>query len=67
MKSSSSKDKLNQTEVDTILDEISITNQEIYREKALKLFGVEIPAGDNAKRLMQKAYLKYSTISSIKS
>lgn len=33
----------------------------------MKLFGVEVPAGDNAKRLMQRAYLKYSTISSIKS
>ena len=52
--------------MDEILDRIAATNQEVYREKALALFGVLVPLEDNPKRLMQKAYLKYSTISSVK-
>lgn len=33
----------------------------------MKLFGIDIPEGENPKRLMQKAYLVFSTISSLKS
>jgi len=51
--------------MDTILDEISNNKQEFYREQALKLFNVEVPEGETAKKLMQKAYLVYSTVSSI--
>ena len=54
-------------ELDEILDKIGETKQEGYREAALKLFGVEVPLGQIPKRYLQKAYLKYSTISSIPS
>jgi hypothetical protein len=55
------KDKLTNQEIDDILDEITNNKQEIYREKALKLYDVEIPQGEVPKRLMQKAYLTFST------
>lgn len=60
------KTKLSPEELDDILEKIQQGNQEVYREKALKLYGVTVPEGDNAKRLMQKAYLVYSTVSTMK-
>jgi len=29
------------------------------------LYGIEIPEGDTGKKLLQKAYIKFSTVSSI--
>lgn len=49
-----------------MLENIAQSTQEDYRTKALALFGVPVAQGENPKRLMQKAYLAYSTISSIK-
>lgn len=52
-------------ELDEILDKVGEQKQEGYRAAALKLYGVDIPEGQIAKRYLQKAYLKYSTISSL--
>jgi hypothetical protein len=60
------KEKLTQEELDSILENIQNHTQELYREKALELFKIKVPAEENAKRMMQKAYLVYSTVSSIK-
>lgn len=49
-----------------MLEDIAQSTQEEYRAKALTLFGVPVAEGENPKRLMQKAYLAYSTISSVK-
>lgn len=57
--------KMDQTELDAILDEIMYGNQESYREDIMDLFKIPVPEGETAKRVMQKAYLKYSTVSSI--
>lgn len=62
---SNSKDKITADEAEDILAEITNTSQEEYRSKVLEMYGVPIHEGENAKRLMQKAYLVYSTISSI--
>lgn len=53
-------------ELDEILGTIGDKYQESYRIGALKLFNVEVPEGQIAKRYLQKAYLKYSSISSLK-
>lgn len=34
---------------------------EEFRDKVLELYGVKIPAGDTAKRCMQRCYIKYCT------
>lgn len=63
---SQGKDKLTNEELDDILEKIANESQETYREKALGLYGVVVPEGEKAKRLLQKAYLVYSTTSSIR-
>jgi hypothetical protein len=59
------KDKVTTEEMDAICLKIKNEEQEKYREKALALYGIEIPAGHTAKQLLQKAYVKFSTVSSI--
>ena len=41
-------------------------NQEKYREDVMKLFDVTVPEGLTAKKVMQQAYLVYSTVSSVR-
>lgn len=63
---SEGKDKISDEELDAILEKIGNEKQESFRVASLKLFGVELPQGELGKHLLQKAYLKFSTISSIK-
>jgi hypothetical protein len=51
--------------MDEIFQKIKKEEQENFRIKALKLYGIEIPEGDTGKKLLQKAYIKFSTVSSI--
>ena len=51
--------------MDAICLKIKTDEQEKYREKALALFGIQIPLGNTAKQLLQKAYVKFSTVSSL--
>lgn len=67
MLKSSGKEKLTVDEVDSVLDKIASDSQEVYRAKSLELYKIPVPSDDTPKRVMQKAYLKYSTISSIPS
>ena len=60
------RDTLDEVEIDKILEEIILGTQEKYREDVCALFNIPTPPGETAKRMMQKAYLVYSTISSIK-
>jgi hypothetical protein len=48
-------------EVDVLLETIQQGTQEEYRAQALFLYKITIPEGENPKRLMQKAYLNFST------
>ena len=59
------KDKVTNEEMDQICLKIKTEEQDGYREKALALFGIQIPPGHTAKQLLQKAYVKFSTVSSI--
>jgi hypothetical protein len=59
------KDKVTPDEMDQICLKIKNEEQEGYRKKALELYGIEIPAGHTAKQILQKAYIKFSTVSSI--
>ncbi len=59
------KDKVTPDEMDQICLKIKNEEQEEYRKKALALYGIDIPEGHTAKQLLQKAYIKFSTISSI--
>lgn len=59
------KDRITNEEMDDILERISNEKQEGFRRAALKLFDIELPEGEIPKRFLQKAYLKYSTISAI--
>jgi len=52
--------------MDSILEKIGLEKQEKFREAALKLYGVDYPKNDIPKRILQKAYLVFSTVSSIK-
>ena len=61
------KDAATNEEMDAILDKIGFEKQEQYRIEAMKLFGVEIPKGEVPKRFLQKAYLQFSTQSTVKS
>jgi hypothetical protein len=51
------KDALTNEEMDDILEKIGFEKQEQYRIEAMKLYGVQIPAGEVPKRFLQKAYL----------
>ena len=51
--------------MDEIFQKIKKEEQENFRIKALNLYGIEIPAGHTGKKLLQKAYIKFSTVSSI--
>lgn len=59
------KEKISNEEMESIMTEINEKHQEVYRSKALDLYGVLVPLGEQPKKLMQKAYLVYSTISGI--
>ena len=59
------KDKVTPEELDQILLKIKNDEQEDFRVKALALFNIQIPQGNTAKQLLQKAYVKFSTVSSI--
>ena len=63
---SNRRDKLTAEEVEDLLAKITETTQEGYRAKALELYGVPVPTGQVPKRVMQKAYLVFSTISTLK-
>jgi hypothetical protein len=60
------KEKVSQDELMAIQEDIYSTKQEEYRRKALALLNIELPSNENPKKLMQKAYLVYSTVSGIK-
>ena len=59
------REKVSNDEMENIMTDINEKHQETYRTKALELYKVEVPHGEQPKRLMQKAYLVYSTISGI--
>jgi hypothetical protein len=46
------KDKVTVEEMDAICLKIKTDEQEKYREKALALFGIQIPLGNTAKQLL---------------
>lgn len=60
------KDKITNDEMDEILESIGNECQEKFRIEAMRLYGVEVPAGEVPKHFLQKAYLKFSTVSGIK-
>ena len=47
--------------MDEILDKIASEAQDNFRITAMKLYGVEMPQGESPKRILQKAYLIFST------
>ena len=51
--------------MDTLCEKIKAEEQEGFRFKAMQLFGVEVPENAIPKRILQKAYIRFSTISSI--
>jgi hypothetical protein len=59
------KDKLTSEEMETLLAHINDKHQEEYRIKSLAKYEISVPENEMAKRLMQKAYLVFSTISSL--
>ena len=61
------RSQITNEELDEILDKIGEKYQEGYRVGAMKLYGVEVPEGEVPKRYLQKAYLKFSTISTVES
>jgi hypothetical protein len=59
------KDKVTPEELDQILLKIKTDEQDTFRIKALALFNIQIPQGNTAKQILQKAYIKFSTVSSL--
>ena len=59
------KDRVTKEEMDEICYKIKNEEQEGFREKALALYGIEVPLGHTAKQILQMAFVKYSTVSSI--
>ena len=59
------KEKLTSEEMEALLALINDKHQEEYRKQSLAKYEIEIPEGEMPKRLMQKAYLVFSTISSL--
>ncbi|CDW88771.1 UNKNOWN [Stylonychia lemnae] len=53
---------LTQNDQTQILTEISDNYQEIFRGKVFELFNIPVEPGQTAKRMMQRAYLTYSTV-----
>jgi hypothetical protein len=60
------KERMGKDEFDEILKNIADNSQEKYRGAALTLFKVDVPEESTPMKTMQKAYLVYSTVSSIK-
>lgn len=59
------KDKLTNEEMDELCEKIKAEEQEGFRLKAMQLFNVELPPNSIPKRVLQKAYIRFSTVSSI--
>ena len=59
-------DKLNDIEFDKISDTIKQEEQEGFRRRAMELYKVPLEEDEEPKIVLQKAYLKFSTVSSIK-
>jgi hypothetical protein len=55
------KEKVTPEDLEKILLKIKNDEQEDYRIKALALYNIEIPHGETAKKILQKAYIKFST------
>lgn len=62
----SQRDTLDKKEIHDIIEQIVNVSQEKYREDACILFNVPLPPGETYKKIMHKAYLVYSTLSSIR-
>jgi hypothetical protein len=60
------REQISPDECEQVLEDINNTTQEEYRRRTFELYGIPLKDGDNPKRMMQKAYLVYSTISSVK-
>lgn len=58
-------DKLTNDEIDEMQDEIKTNEQEDFRKKAMVLYKVQLPEGEMPKQVLQKAYLQFSSVSSI--
>jgi hypothetical protein len=58
------KTMLTEKEIEEIQDSITEEQQDEYRKNALRLFGINLAPNQIGKRLMQKAYLTYATVSS---
>ena len=48
-------------ESEDLLQKITETTQEGYRQKIMDLYAIEVPAGEPPKRVMQKSYLTFAT------
>jgi hypothetical protein len=48
----SGKDAITNEEMDEILDKIGFEKQEKFRIAAMKLYGIEVPAGEVPKRFL---------------
>ena len=58
--------KLTNDEMDEMQEKIKNEEQEDFRRKAMELFKVPLLEGEQPKQLLQKAYLQFSSVSSIK-
>jgi hypothetical protein len=58
-------DKLTNNEIDSMSEAIKIFEQEGFRRRAMELYNVPLKEGEEPKVVLQKAYLKFSTVSSI--
>lgn len=58
-------DKLSNDEIDEMQEKIKNDEQEDFRKKAMALYNVPLPEGEQPKKVLQRAYLQFSSVSSM--
>lgn len=62
IKAKMEKDNVSRLSEKDLLDIVDQIDPEEFREELLELFGIHVPNGETAKKLMQKAFIEYATV-----